>query len=184
MVNDFLVNKELIKDMNFQKNGLWDMTFKNCFYIDNELYFFDQEWAEENLPTEYILYRSILYTISLRRFINIEDWFNKYDLVKYRAIFEELDNKMQEKIRDNKIWEFYSRNQYFDIDSTKQEMINMKIRDNAKQALINNLQKEKQQIQFLKDLIVLIYQVQSINMKMKHQRLKHVGSYQKKNLKK
>lgn len=140
-------NKELIKDMNFQKNGLWDMTFKNCFYIDNELYFFDQEWAEENLPTEYILYRSILYTISLRRFINIEDWFKKYDLVKYRTIFEELDNKMQEKIRDNKIWEFYSRNQYFDIDSTKQEMTNMQIRDNAKQALINNLQKEKQQIQ-------------------------------------
>lgn len=140
-------NMELIKDMNFQETGLWDMTFKNCFYIDDELYFFDQEWAEENLPTEYILYRSILYTISLRRFINIEDWFKKYDLFKYRTIFEELDNKMQEKIRDNKIWKFYSKNQYFDIDSTKQEMINMQIRDNEKQALINNLQKEKQKIQ-------------------------------------
>lgn len=140
-------DRELIKDMNFQKNGLWDMTFKNCFYIDNELYFFDQEWAEENLPTEYILYRSILYTISLRRFINIEDWFQKYDLNKYRVIFEELDNKMQEKIRDDKIWRFYSKNQNFDIDSTKQEMINMQIRDTAKQAAIDNLQKEKQQLQ-------------------------------------
>ena len=26
-------NKEIIKELHFQRNGLWDMTFKNCFYI-------------------------------------------------------------------------------------------------------------------------------------------------------
>lgn len=140
-------DKEIIKNLHFQKRGLWDMTFKNCFYIDGELYFFDQEWAEDDLPTEYILYRSILYTISLRRFINIEEWFEKYDLQKYRILFEKLDNKMQEKVRDEKMWTFYSQNKYFDIDSTIQEVINLNIRNKAQQGAIDNLQKEKEQIQ-------------------------------------
>ena len=140
-------DKEIIKNLHFQKRGLWDMTFKNCFYIDGELYFFDQEWAEDDLPTEYILYRSILYTISLRRFINIEEWFEKYDLQKYRILFEKLDNKMQEKVRDEKMWTFYSQNKYFDIDSTIQEVINLNIRNKAQQGAIGNLQKEKEQIQ-------------------------------------
>ena len=115
------------------------MTFKNCFYIDNEFYFFDQEWAEENLPTEYILYRSIIYTISLRRFINIEDWLKKYNLKKYEELFKKLDDKLQEKIRDNFIWEFYSKNKDFDIDGTKQELINMEIRNMAQKQEIENL---------------------------------------------
>lgn len=138
---------DIIKELHFQRKGLWDMTFKNCFYIDEEFYFFDQEWVEENLPTEYILYRSILYTISLRRFINIEDWFEKYNLIKYKELFNALDNKLQEKIRDNRIWRFYSQNKKFNIDETKQELINMGIRSDAQQVAIENLKKEKDNIQ-------------------------------------
>ena len=137
-------NKELIKNMHFLKNGLWDMTFKNCFYVDNQFYFFDQEWNEENIPLEFILYRSIIYTISLRRYINIDNLLEQYDLTKYREIFEKLDNILQEKIRDDKIWKFYSQNKYFDIDSTKQELINLSERDNAKELAIKNLQKDKE----------------------------------------
>ena len=151
-------NKEIIKDLHFQKRGLWDMTFKNCFYIDNEFYFFDQEWAEENLPTEYILYRSIIYTISLRRFINIEDWLKKYNLKKYEELFKKLDDKLQEKIRDNFIWGFYSKNKDFDIDGTKQELINMEIRSDAQKAAIENLQKEKESIQKEKEKIQKEYE--------------------------
>ena len=136
-------NKELIKNMNFIKNGLWDMTFKNCFYIDDGFYFFDQEWNDENIPLEFILYRSILYTISLRRYINIDELMEQYGLTQYREIFEKLDNVLQEEIRDDKIWKFYSINKYFDIDSTKQELINLSERDNAKELAIENLQKDK-----------------------------------------
>ena len=132
----------LIKKMHFQKKGLWDMTFKNCFYINKELFFFDQEWEEENLPVEYILYRSILYTISLRRFINIEDWLKKYDLIQFRELFEKLDNKIQEKIRNDVLWDFYSKNKFFDIDGTKQELINMQIRSEAQKAAFDNLKHE------------------------------------------
>lgn len=135
-------DENLIKDMNFLENGLWDMTFKNCFYIENEFYFFDQEWRAKHIPVEFILYRSIIYTISLRRYINIEDLMEKYHLKKYREIFDELDSKLQKEIRDDKIWKFYSQNKYFDIEATKQELINVKQRDEAKELAIKNLQKD------------------------------------------
>ena len=32
--------KELIKNMNFLSQGLWDMTFKNCFYLERRIVFF------------------------------------------------------------------------------------------------------------------------------------------------
>ncbi len=36
----------------------------------------------KNVPIEYILYRSILYTISLRRYVNIEELFEKISYIK------------------------------------------------------------------------------------------------------
>ena len=132
-------DKSIIQDLNFEKNGMWDMTFKNCFLIDNQFYFFDQEWNEPNLPVEYILYRAILYTISLRRFVSIEKLFDKYNLSKYITLFEQLDNKIQEEIRDDEVWKFYSQNHDFNIDGTKQELNNLQIRSEAQETEINNL---------------------------------------------
>ena len=126
------------------------MTFKNCFFIDNDFYFFDQEWKDENLPLEYILYRSIMYTISLRRYINIQEILKKYNLEQYIDVFKKLDEKMQEKIRDKEIWEYYSENHSFNIDETKQEMINMQIRDKAKDLCIENLQKKTELLENMK----------------------------------
>lgn len=136
------ISLELKQNLNFIQNGLWDMTLKNCFYIDDDFYFFDQEWKEKNLPVEYILYRAIMYTISLRRFINVNEILKRYDLEKYTEVFLALDNKLQEEIRDEDTWNFYSKNCYFDIDSTKQEMINMGIRSEAKDKEIERLRNE------------------------------------------
>ncbi len=142
-------DKSIIQDLNFVKNGMWDMTLKNCFLIDNQFYFFDQEWNEPNLPVEYILYRSIIYTISLRRFISIEKLFDKYNLRQYLKLFEQLDNKIQEKIRDDTVWEFYSQNHNFNIDATKQELSNLQLRSEAQQTEIKNLNErfEAQQLE-------------------------------------
>lgn len=132
-------DKSIIKEMNFTKKGLWDMTFKNCFYINNEFYFFDQEWDEPNLPVEYILYRSIMYTISLRRFIKIEDLLEQYNLTRYLELFKKLDDKMQEQVRDDETWKLYQQNNIIDIDATMQELINQNIRNNAQEQEIKNL---------------------------------------------
>lgn len=145
--NDIEINIELKNKLTFLENGFWDMTFKNCFYIDNDFYFFDQEWKDSNLPAEYILYRSIMYTISLRRFINISEILKKYELEQYLEIFKQLDEKMQEKIRDDQIWKYYSQNHFFNIDETKQELINVQIRDKAKDEAISNMQKQIEEIE-------------------------------------
>ena len=36
-----------------------DMVFENAFFIEDEFYFFDQEWNVENIPLEFIYYRAI-----------------------------------------------------------------------------------------------------------------------------
>lgn len=144
------ISQEQKEKLNFVEVGLWDMTFKNCFYIENKFYFFDQEWKDECIPTEYILYRSIVYTISLRRFINIDEILKKYKLDQYLDIFKKLDECMQEKIRDEKIWEHYSKDYSFNIDDTKQEMINMKIRSNEKDLAIEKLKKKVEELESTK----------------------------------
>lgn len=140
-------DENLISQMHFKKNGFWDMTFKNCFYIDHQFYFFDQEWNEPNMPVEYILYRAIKYTISLRRFIKIEDWFEKYHLNQFLTIFEALDDKLQENVRDEEVWKFFHQSKYINLDETLQEMKNMEIRSKAQQAAFDNLKAEYDTIQ-------------------------------------
>lgn len=134
-----------IENLTFIKKGLWDMTFSNCFYIDEKFYFFDQEWEEDNIPVEYIVYRSIIYNISLRRYLDINKLLEKLGLSQYTDLFDQLDSKLQEKIRDKRMWQYYNRNLYFDIDSTKQEMINIEIRSKAKDGAIESLRKEVNQ---------------------------------------
>lgn len=136
------IDEELLSKLHFLKKGLWDMTFSNCFYIDNEFVFFDQEWEEDNLPYEYILYRSILYTISLRRFININEIFEKYHLTAFLEIFKNLDDKIQQNIRDEEVNKFYSKNYFFNIDETKQEVINLNIRLQAQEMAKEGLKSE------------------------------------------
>lgn len=133
---------DCFKEFNYMTNGLWDMTFQNCFFKDNEYIFFDQEWKEKNVPIEYILYKSIFYTISLRRYINIEEIFKHYNLTKYKRIFEDLDKKLQEKIKDTKIEREFNINREFNIDQTKQEIINLNIREKAKDKAIVNYKQE------------------------------------------
>jgi hypothetical protein len=41
------------------KSGFLDMNFKNCFYTNGKLMFFDQETVKPNIPLKYILYHSV-----------------------------------------------------------------------------------------------------------------------------
>ena len=41
------------------KTGYLDMILRNAFLMDNEIYWFDQEWILENVPAKYVLYRTI-----------------------------------------------------------------------------------------------------------------------------
>lgn len=41
------------------KYGYLDMTFRNAFVIEGELYWYDQEWMLENIPADFIIFRAL-----------------------------------------------------------------------------------------------------------------------------
>lgn len=73
----------LIPDINYEegkygpilKHGFLDMTFRNAFVIDDELYWYDQKWMLENIPADYMICRALL-TI----YISYEDINNRIPL--------------------------------------------------------------------------------------------------------
>ena len=84
------------------------MIFQNIFYIENEMYFYDQEWYDENVPVEYIIYRTIAYFANAHEYIKTEELYNKLELSEYINIFEELDAKIQLEIRNEKMWKLHN----------------------------------------------------------------------------
>ena len=125
-------DKSIIKNLHFIKKGLWDLIFQNCFVVDNELYFFDQEWIENSVPAEYVLYRAFYYTIPLRKEFFISE--DKFGLKPFIPIFEKLDSQLQQSIFDKKMWDFYYKDKYYNLDATKQEVINLNIQKSALEA--------------------------------------------------
>lgn len=101
--------EEILNKLTFVKNGLWDLIFQNCFIIDNEWYFYDQEWQEENIPVEYILYRAILYFHESKKYISDNEIFEKLNILEFVPVFSELDNKIQEKIRKQLVWNLHAK---------------------------------------------------------------------------
>ena len=102
---NFEENEEILKDLNFMEKGYWDMIPKNCFYINGEFIFFDQEWERDYLPVEFIIYRSIINSYDLVRNINVDDLLEKLNILQYKEFFEEIDKKLREEIVDKEIYE-------------------------------------------------------------------------------
>ena len=98
---DIFYKKEEIKDLTFVKNGLWDLNFQNCFIKDNELYVYDQEWEDDKVPLEFIIYRGIEIFTQLRNIINIDELYVKLGLKKYKALFDRLEEKIDSRIYNN-----------------------------------------------------------------------------------
>lgn len=103
------IDKEILKEFHYLENGYWDMILKNCFIIENKCVFFDQEWVEENVPTEFLIYRSIVNIEKLRNKIEEYEIYEKMGIKKYISIFEELDRRITENIMDKQLFEFYTR---------------------------------------------------------------------------
>ena len=98
-----------IEKLTFTKYGFWDLIFQNAFYIDNKFFFYDQEWKDEGVPIEYIFYRSIQYTRDLQKYLDINKIWKKYGIKEEQLkLFHKLDDKLQEKTRDDCIWKWHS----------------------------------------------------------------------------
>lgn len=111
------VKCEGVQNLTFVKHGFWDLIFQNCFIIENEYYFYDQEWYEQNVPIEYILYRAILYFNESKKYITDEEIFEYLGLTQFIHTFRELDDKLQQKTRKDIVWKLHSTD---DLEKTRQ----------------------------------------------------------------
>lgn len=79
---------DLEKDKNkygiILKMGYLDMIFRNAFWIDNEFWWFDQEWNLENVPAKYPMYRAIVEMYhsypNLQKIVSVQDIIARYDI--------------------------------------------------------------------------------------------------------
>ena len=58
---NFLIDKDKLENLHFYKNGFLDIIPSNILLKDNKYFLMDQEWYEENVPIEYIMFRAIYY---------------------------------------------------------------------------------------------------------------------------
>lgn len=89
-----------------------DMIPFNCFYINKELHFFDQEFVKHNFPAKYVLFRAIKYTYlfneKAEEIMPLEKLKDKYNLNHLWNIFEKEEAKfVGENRRYNTYRQFY-----------------------------------------------------------------------------
>ena len=101
------INDELKSKLHFTKNGVLDLIFQNTLVSDDKLYVYDQEWFEENVPLEFILYRAIFYFTELKNTIDINLVYEKLGLSEFKDVFEELETNIQNQIKDLDIWNMH-----------------------------------------------------------------------------
>ena len=154
-------NEDDFKDVKFVKNGLWDLIFQNCFYIEGEFYFYDQEWIEENIPIGFIFYRNIKYFNGIKKYMKEEELHKLFEITdKQIDVYEKLDDKLQEKIREELVWKIQKQGVYVE-DLKKQKLtdnhtinlLNIEIanKNNDIEALKNEKNKLQDEINIIKN---------------------------------
>ncbi len=77
------------------KRGYVDMVPLNCFYIDDEFKFFDQEFYCENYPAKAIIYRLIgtlyAYNDYLEKFVTRREMYMRYDLLENQEMWHKYE---------------------------------------------------------------------------------------------
>lgn len=96
-------NLDKLRKMNFQEYSFIDMLPKNCFKINDEYLFFDQEWCEKFYPVEYIIYRAIRNTAEISDKFGEDRVFRDLGIIEYIDLFEKLEEDFRKKVIDDKM---------------------------------------------------------------------------------
>lgn len=128
-----------------------DMVPANAFYIDGEIYFYDQEFVVENIPAKYVMYRAIKYTyVYVKKaegalpIAQMKDYFGLTELWEH---FEEYERGF---IKKNRKTDEYS--QFY-----KWTKVNKKrMHQNAENLLIHEKMMQSENVEKKDDLVVKI----------------------------
>ncbi len=101
------------------KRGYIDLICLNCFYIDGEFVFYDQELYMENLPAKAILLRTIhmIYrgNPQLEQFLLMEKVLEHYGLAEYKELFGKFASKFLNELRNDRELSAYHKTHRRDI---------------------------------------------------------------------
>lgn len=140
-----------IENLTFVKYGFWDLIFQNIFYINDMYFFYDQEWIEENLPIEFIIYRAFAYDKELQKYLSEKEIYNNFNINEINIdLFVKLDNKLQENTRSELSWKLHTNS--IDISRAK-DIIEKKEQEKEKitQDCIKLLNEKDSRIRFLEE---------------------------------
>lgn len=101
------ISKEQKEKLHFTKDGVLDLIFQNCLVKGNKIFAYDQEWYEEYVPVEFILYRAIFYFTELKKRTDINKIYEELKLTEYIEVFEKLEIILQGNIVDEAMWELH-----------------------------------------------------------------------------
>ncbi len=139
------ISKEIKDKLYFVKDGFYDLIFQNSFYFENNFYFYDQEWIEENVPLEFIMFRAINYLANSSNIVDRNIIYKKLYLVEYIKLFERLEEQIQNKIVDKVTWQIHSLNNKT-IENIQDTLQHYKNLDQMAQIEKQNLQNEIQNL--------------------------------------
>lgn len=133
------ISNELKEKLHFTKNGILDLIFQNCLVKGNKIFAYDQEWYEENVPVEFILYRAIFYFTELKKRTDVNEIYKKLELEEYVEAFEKLETILQGNIVDEGMWELH-RNSTKSLGGSKNFVESYEARLDAANEHIKNLE--------------------------------------------
>ena len=108
------------------------MILQNIFYIDNKYFFYDQEWIEENIPIEFLVYRTIAYNPEVIKHLNLKELLNEFNITdKNISLFQILDNKLQEKTRNETAWKIHTQ-----VNNVDKILSSLNAKSDAKRSLL------------------------------------------------
>lgn len=94
------------------KKAYIDMVPVNCFYKDDDLYFFDQEFSVNDCPAKFVMFRAIKYTYvyvkSAEKYIPLQMLKKHFEITdKLWEIFEEVEKKFISCNRNQELYKNY-----------------------------------------------------------------------------
>jgi phosphorylcholine metabolism protein LicD/2-polyprenyl-3-methyl-5-hydroxy-6-metoxy-1,4-benzoquinol methylase len=110
------------------KNAYLDMIPFNCFYMEGNLLFFDQEFIEAFYPAKYVLFRALKYIYlsnpSIEHIVPLYLLKKKYGLMDFWSLFEREESKF---VSDNRKYEIYKNFYRWSNVDKKQILKNQKL---------------------------------------------------------
>ena len=156
------ISKSKLEKLNFYEHGFLDIIPSNIFIKDKEFLLIDQEWYEENVPIEFIIFRAIK-----NFFAYFDDSgeiskkiYEHFNISRFEKEFNELDEKYINTIK-NSNYKFYC--QYYtnynllnfkdkisELENTNKELLennsSLKLKNKYLESETCNLQEKLQKI--------------------------------------